>query len=79
VADRVAQATQRYLAADVAVGEYLADQLLIPLALARGGMFTTLPLSLHTTTNMQVIQQFLAVKIKAVQLTEQSWHIAVEA
>lgn len=79
VAAQAVQAARHYLAADVAVGEYLADQLLIPLALAGGGSFTTLPLSLHSTTNMQVIQQFLAVQIKAVPLTERSWHIAVEA
>src|SRR5439155_13970401 len=63
VAAQAVQAAQHYLAADVAVGEYLADQLLIPLALARGGSFTTLLLSLHTTTNMQIIQQFLDVQI----------------
>jgi RNA 3'-terminal phosphate cyclase (ATP) len=79
VADQAVRAAQRYLAADVAVGEYLADQLLIPLALARGGTFTTLPLSLHTTTNMQVIQQFLDVEMQATPLTEQAWHIVVEA
>ena len=79
VAAQAVQATQHYLAADVAVGEHLADQLLIPLALARGGSFTTLPLSLHTTTNIQIIQQFLDVKIEAAPLTERSWHITVEA
>ena len=79
VAAQTVQAAQHYLAADVAVGEYLADQLLIPLALARGGSFTTLPLSLHTTTNIQIIQQFLDVQIEAAPLTERSWHITVEA
>lgn len=79
VAAQAAQAAQRYLAADVAVGEHLADQLLVPLALARGGAFTTLPLSLHTTTNMQIIQQFLAVQIEATPLTERSWRIMVQA
>lgn len=79
VAAQVVQAAQHYLAADVAVGEHLADQLLVPLALARGGEFTTLPLSLHTTTNMQVIHQFLEVRIEAVPLTERSWRIMVQA
>jgi RNA 3'-terminal phosphate cyclase (ATP) len=79
VAAQAVQAAQRYLAADVAVGEHLADQLLVPLALAHGGSFTTLPLSLHTTTNMQIIQQFLAVQIEAAPLTERSWRIMVQA
>ena len=78
VAARAVEAVQRYLAADVAVGEYLADQLLVPLALARGGAFTTLPLSRHTTTNMQIIQQFLDVKITASQLNERAWQITVQ-
>ena len=43
----------------VPVGEFLADQLLIPMAMARGGTFRTLPPSSHTTTNMQVIERFL--------------------
>ena len=78
VAAQAAQAAQHYLAADVAVEEYLADQLLLPLALARGGSFTTLPLSPHTTTNMQVIQQFLEVQIEAAPLTARAWRINVQ-
>ena len=79
VAAQAVQAVQCYLAADVAVGEHLADQLLVPLALARGGAFTTLPLSLHTTTNMQIIQRFLDIQIEAAPLTERSWRIIVQA
>lgn len=41
------------------VGEHLADQLLLPLALAGGGTFRTGPLTEHTTTNMAVIRRFL--------------------
>ncbi len=64
VAHQAVEAAQRYLAAEVAAGEHLADQLLIPMALAGGGSFTTFPLSSHATTNRQVIQQFLEVKIE---------------
>jgi RNA 3'-terminal phosphate cyclase (ATP) len=53
---------QRYLAADVPVGEHLADQLLIPMALAGGGEFRTVPLSSHTTTNAALIERFLPVR-----------------
>jgi RNA 3'-terminal phosphate cyclase (ATP) len=52
-----------YLAADVPVGEHLADQLLIPLALAGGGSFRTLPLSSHGRTNAVIIARFLPVRI----------------
>jgi RNA 3'-terminal phosphate cyclase (ATP) len=63
VAERAADAARRYLAAGVPVGRQLADQLLVPLALARGGAFRTLALTRHTTTNIEVIQHFTDVRI----------------
>ncbi|HYT58153.1 MAG TPA: RNA 3'-terminal phosphate cyclase, partial [Verrucomicrobiae bacterium] len=63
VADRVVTETRRYLAANVAVGEHLADQLLVPMALMKGGTFTTLPLSRHSQTNIDTIRKFLSAKI----------------
>lgn len=62
VAEGVLQETQRYLAAGVPVGEHLADQLLLPLALTGGGTFRTLPLTGHAETNMDVIRTFLDVR-----------------
>jgi len=62
-AERVAESAvaemERYLAADVPVGEHLADQLLLPIALAGGGGFRTLPLSSHARTNAALIERFL--------------------
>jgi len=52
-----------YLDAGVPVAEHLADQLLIPMALAGGGRFRTVPPTLHTTTNIDVIRRFLDVSI----------------
>ncbi|HEY9423046.1 MAG TPA: RNA 3'-terminal phosphate cyclase [Thermoanaerobaculia bacterium] len=63
VADRVLREMDRYLAAGVPVGEHLADQLLLPLALAGSGSFATLPLSLHATTQIDLIPRFLNVGI----------------
>lgn len=54
---------RRYLKAEVPVGEYLADQLLLPLALAGCGCFATLPLSRHATTQIELIGRFLDVPI----------------
>jgi len=59
VAQEAADACKAWLARDVAVEEHLADQLLIPLALAGSGSFTTGPLSSHTETNMHTIGLFL--------------------
>jgi len=65
VAERAVRDARSYLAAQVPVGPYLADQLLIPLALAGGGAFRTMPLSRHSTTNIEVIRQFLGVAATA--------------
>src|SRR3954452_5599270 len=64
VAHDAAMQAKRYLATDVAAGEHLADQLLLPLAVGEGGTFTTMPLTGHSTTNIEVIRKFVAVKIE---------------
>ncbi len=63
VAGHAVDAMRAYLAADVPVGEHLADQLLLPLAVGAGGRFRTAPLSRHATTNVDVIRRFLDVPI----------------
>ena len=77
VANSVIKEARAYLAADVVAGEYLADQLLLPFALAGGGAFTTLPLSQHSTTNMEVIQQFLEVKFEVTKLSNRAVRVAI--
>lgn len=64
VADKVVREMRRYLAAGVPVGEHLADQLLLPLALAGGGSYRTLLLSLHAKTQVDLIPRFLDVRIE---------------
>jgi RNA 3'-terminal phosphate cyclase (ATP) len=59
------------------VDEHLADQLLIPMALAGGGSFRTTKPSLHTTTNAGVIQRFLPVPIRVEQESELTWRVRV--
>jgi RNA 3'-terminal phosphate cyclase (ATP) len=78
VASRTVREAQRYLAIGAPVGEHLADQLLIPLALAGGGAYTTGPLTPHTTTNIEVVRKFLPVEIRQTQLTEDVWKVEVE-
>lgn len=65
VAERVADEASEWLQRGAPVGEFLADQLLLPLALAGGGRFRTGPLSSHTTTNADVIRRFLPIQITA--------------
>lgn len=63
VAEEAARDARRYLQAEVPVGEYLADQLLLPLSIAGRGQFLTLPLSLHSTTHVDLIRRFLEVSV----------------
>jgi RNA 3'-terminal phosphate cyclase (ATP) len=64
VAEQAAGQFQAWLHAKVPVGEFTADQLLLPMVLAGGGVFRTALPSLHLTTNAAVIQQFYAVDIR---------------
>jgi len=77
VAEKAVQQARRYIASEAAVAEYLADQLLIPIAMADGGSFTTLPLSRHATTNIAVIGKFLDVAIECSQLADRVWRVEV--
>ncbi len=47
-----------YLGGTAPVGEHLADQLLVPMALLKGGEFQAGELSKHTVTNIDVIHLF---------------------
>ncbi|MEI9894002.1 MAG: RNA 3'-terminal phosphate cyclase [Chthoniobacter sp.] len=68
VADAVIDQARHYLATSAPVGEYLADQLLIPLALSGGGGFRAVGLSRHAQTNIEVIQQFLPIRLASTSL-----------
>jgi RNA 3'-terminal phosphate cyclase (ATP) len=54
-----------FLDTNAAIGPYLADQFMLPLALAAhagsAGQFTTTRLTRHSTTHLELIQRFLAV------------------
>ena len=69
----------RYLDAGVPVGDCLADQLLLPLALAGGGSYLTLPLTRHSETNIEVIRMFLDVRIGADEVEPGKWLVRVGA
>jgi RNA 3'-terminal phosphate cyclase (ATP) len=69
IAEQAADDALDYLRAQAPVGEHLADQLLIPLALCSGGKFATTRVSLHTQTNIEVIKNFLDVNIIVEELT----------
>lgn len=77
VADRVVKQVRGYLGSGAAVGEHLADQLVLPLALAGGGRFTTSSRSSHLATNLAVIERFLTVRSRLDPVAG-AWLITIE-
>lgn len=77
VAESVATETANYLRSGVPVGPHLADQLLLPLALAGGGAFRTMDPSLHARTQAEVIRMFLGTEIRSSREGEGDWRVAV--
>ena len=61
VATQVAHEARDYLVSKASAGEHLADQLLLPIALAGDGSFTAQKINQHARTNMGVIETFLPV------------------
>ena len=78
VAKKVAKSALKYLSEPVVVGKYLADQLLIPFAIAGSGSFSTFLPTSHTTTNMEVIKLFLDVHFNTKMTTEKTCEIEVK-
>jgi len=60
----VKRQANKLLGAKVGVGEYLADQLLLPMALAGSGSFETMQPTQHSLTNAAVIGQLLGIGIQ---------------
>jgi len=80
VARKAVESYQEYLAADVPVGAYLADQLMLPLAIAAWqgsgpSTFRTLPLTQHSRTHIDILQRFLEIEIKAEKVND--WQVDV--
>ena len=65
VAAQLVQEVKRYLASPAAVGEYLADQLVLPMAGA--GEFTVAYPSCHLLTNIAVVERFLSVRFSLIE------------
>ena len=77
VADQCMQEAKRYLASAAPVGEHLADQLLVPMAIAGGGSFVTATVTEHTRTNADVIRKFLDVDVRITEGKAGTWTVAV--
>jgi RNA 3'-terminal phosphate cyclase (ATP) len=77
VADQAVQQARRYLVAKIPIGESLADQLLLPLALAGEGSFMTHSPTRHTKTNIEVITRFLPVRVALAEISRDVWRVEI--
>jgi RNA 3'-terminal phosphate cyclase (ATP) len=69
VAEKAAINARKYIASGAPVGDHLADQLMIPFALAGSGSYCTMPLTQHSHTNIETIRLFIGCTI-AVEETD---------
>lgn len=77
VADQAIDQARDWLASEAAVAEQLADQLLLPLALAGGGSFTCNRVTAHLRSNLSVIQRFLPLGIRLEELAPNLTRVVV--
>ena len=59
VAGFVVQRCKRYLSTSAPVGEFLTDQLILPMAIAGTGSFVSTGLSRHAWTHIELVKRFL--------------------
>lgn len=83
VADDAVQEVRAYLASGVPVNRHLADQLMVPLAIAsaRGAgscSFRTMPLSRHATTNTSIVEAFFPGSVRVAPSADgATWSVTV--
>ena len=67
VADEAVDQFMQFLDTEGVIDQYLADQLILPIALSRQpSVFKTSRVTWHLLTNIEIIQKFLDVKIKVI-------------
>jgi len=82
VASSALKDARHYMKADVPVGEYLADQLMLPLGIGAwqgtgGGAFRTLAFSMHSKTHLEILKTFLDIRTEALQQGRNDWHVRI--
>jgi len=80
VAQKALDQYQEYLAADVPVGKYLADQLMLPLSIAAWlgsgqSVFRTLQLTQHSRTHIDILRRFLEIDIEVENVNDKQMEV----
>jgi RNA 3'-terminal phosphate cyclase (ATP) len=74
----VAETFLAWRASGTSVEAHLADQLMLPIALAGAGSYTCNDLTLHARTNIEVIHAFTGRRLRAWQLGDSRFRVALE-
>jgi len=77
VAHGAVASAKTWMAADVPVDEHLADQLLVPMAIAGSGSYRTTRPSSHSVTNATIIERFLPMVIRFEKESEEVWRVII--
>ena len=77
LAKTAAQRMAGYLVSNAFAGPYLADQLLLPFALAGGGRFTTVKPSQHSRTAADIIHRFTGLQTRFTERAGESWLVEI--
>lgn len=77
VAEQAIGPSLRYLECRGALDEHLADQLLVPMAMGRGGVFTTSEPSAHFDVQVELLRTFLGGEIEADTTDDKTWTITM--
>ncbi len=79
VAKQVCRDVRGYLASGVPVAKHLADQLLIPMAMAGSGSLCTLAPSRHTLTQIELLPSFMEINIESEKINSTGWLVTLQA
>ena len=77
VAKNAVKRFQQFQALEVMVEEHLADQILLYMTLSKEGSFTTCKPSLHTNTNIKVLETLMDINFKIEEITKQTYMICL--
>jgi RNA 3'-terminal phosphate cyclase (ATP) len=77
IAHGIAHEVKTYLASGAYASEHLSDQLLLPMALAGSGEFTTHMVSDHLESNARLIEKFLPIDITWEKQAGDIWRVNV--
>jgi RNA 3'-terminal phosphate cyclase (ATP) len=75
VAEKLVAQLRKYQQSKAPIGPHLADQLLLPMALAGVGSFVCTEVTQHTKTNAEIIQRFLNCVIEIGEATTKGFRV----